>query len=143
MKEAARDGEEGRQVLEISFRGCLAFYEDMLATSLFASFLPSFQICLFAVLFASLFPGFFASVVDLVLGVLFAAFEALESDMETKMGSRGTEMEGSETKNLPKWTPWGGQKGSQGCQFALQRVLGEPVLPQSGPRGGHWGAKGS
>ena len=27
MKEAARDGEGGRQVLEISFRGCLAFYE--------------------------------------------------------------------------------------------------------------------
>jgi hypothetical protein len=113
MKEAARDGEGGRQVLEISFHGCLAFYEDMLAASLFASFLPSFLICLFAVLFASLFPGFFASVVALVLGVLFAAFEALEGDIETKMGSSGTEMEGSGTTNVPKWSPWGVKKGAR------------------------------
>ena len=61
--------------------------------------------------------------VALVLGVLFAAFEALEGDMELKMGSREGEMEGSGTRILPKWSPWGSK-----------REPGRPICSSKGVR---------
>ena len=63
------------------------------------TFLPNLFVCSLDCFFAS---GFFAFVVALVFGVSFAAFEALEGDMELKMGFREGEMEGSGTRILPK-----------------------------------------